>query len=27
VILETVVNGKKVLLSYSDKGFSTKPLK
>src|SRR6266571_5227214 len=25
VILETVVNGKKVLLSYSDKGFSTKP--
>ena len=27
VILETVVNGKKVLLSYNDKGFSTKPLK
>ena len=27
VVLETVVNGKKVLLSYSDKGFSTKPLK
>jgi stage V sporulation protein R len=27
VILETAVNGKKALLSYSDKGFSTKPLK
>ena len=27
VILETAVNGKKVLLAYSDKGFSTKPLK
>ena len=27
VILETAVNGKKVLLSYNDKGFSTKPLK
>jgi stage V sporulation protein R len=27
VILETAVNGKKVLLSYSEKGFSTKPLK
>jgi len=27
VVLETAVNGKKVLLSYSDKGFSTKPLK
>ncbi|TSC78452.1 MAG: stage V sporulation protein R [Parcubacteria group bacterium Gr01-1014_29] len=27
VILETTVNGKKALLSYSDKGFSTKPLK
>lgn len=27
VILETAVNGKKALLSYSDKGFATKPLK
>jgi len=27
VILETAVNGKKALLSYSEKGFSTKPLK
>lgn len=27
VILETAVNGKKVLLSYSEKGFATKPLK
>jgi stage V sporulation protein R len=27
VLLETVVNGKKALLSYSDKGFATKPLK
>ncbi len=27
VVLETVVNGKKVLLLYSDRGFSTKPLK
>jgi stage V sporulation protein R len=27
VILETAVNGKRALLSYSDKGFSTKPLK
>jgi stage V sporulation protein R len=27
VILETAVNGKKALLAYSDKGFSTKPLK
>lgn len=27
VILETAVNGKKVLLAYSDKGFATKPLK
>jgi spore cortex formation protein SpoVR/YcgB (stage V sporulation) len=27
VILETAVNGKKVLLAYSEKGFSTKPLK
>jgi stage V sporulation protein R len=27
VMLETAVNGKKALLSYSDKGFSTKPLK
>jgi stage V sporulation protein R len=27
VVLETAVNGKKALLAYSDKGFSTKPLK
>ena len=27
VILETAVNGKRALLSYNDKGFSTKPLK
>lgn len=27
VVLETAVNGKKALLSYSDKGFATKPLK
>ncbi len=27
VLLETVVNGKKALLSYSDKGFATNPLK
>jgi stage V sporulation protein R len=27
VILETAVNGKRALLSYSDKGFATKPLK
>jgi stage V sporulation protein R len=27
VLLETAVNGKKALLSYSDKGFATKPLK
>ncbi|MBM4257561.1 MAG: SpoVR family protein [Deltaproteobacteria bacterium] len=27
VILETAVNGKRVLLSYNEKGFSTKPLK
>jgi stage V sporulation protein R len=27
VVLETAVNGKRALLSYSDKGFSTKPLK
>jgi stage V sporulation protein R len=27
VILETAVNGKKALLSYSEKGFATKPLK
>lgn len=27
VMVETAVNGKKVLLSYSDKGFSTRPLK
>ncbi|MBI3245881.1 MAG: SpoVR family protein [Deltaproteobacteria bacterium] len=27
VMLETAVNGKKVLLAYSDKGFSTRPLK
>jgi hypothetical protein len=26
-VLETAVNGKKALLAYSDKGFSTKPLK
>ena len=27
VVLETVVNGKRALLSYSDEGFSAKPLK
>jgi stage V sporulation protein R len=27
VVLETAVNGKKVILLYSDRGFSTKPLK
>jgi stage V sporulation protein R len=27
VVLESAVNGKKVLISYSDKGFSTKPFK
>ena len=27
VVLETVVNGKRVMLSYSDKGFAARPLK
>ena len=27
VVLETVVNGKRALLAYSDDGFSAKPLK
>jgi stage V sporulation protein R len=27
VLLETVVNGKRVMLSYSDKGFAARPLK
>ena len=26
-VLETVVNGKRVMLSYSDKGFAARPLK